>query len=189
MIFISPYVKKALCFAAQKHDGQYRKGDSIPYIVHPIQVAFGVSKYTNDQEIIAAALLHDVLEDCVNVSVHLLRKEFGNRTALMVNELSYKKTKKKKTWKERKKIYLSKIKRASKDALIIVAVDKMCNLELYIDILKKENNIISLFKGTPSEYFWYYKKIEEILKSKFGSGSRIVKDYNKILKLLEKENL
>ena len=119
-------IKKALYFATEKHDGQYRKGSGrVPYIAHPVQVAFIVSTYTKDAEVIAAAFLHDVIEDCPNVSVNLLRKEFGNKIAQLVDEVSLVANKKFATWKERKEIYLKKIKDASKEALIIVAVDKV----------------------------------------------------------------
>ncbi len=175
--------KKALCFAAEKHDGQYRKGGRVPYIVHPVQVAFGVSKYTDDEEVVAAALLHDVLEDCDNVSVGLLRKEFGNRVTQIVNEVSLLKNKKHTTWKEKKLSYLKKIKKASKSALVIIAVDKMQNLQAYFNALKKMGTAGMLdFKGTPDEYHWYYTEIENILVSRLGKHPA-VKDYIKMWKL------
>ena len=56
-------VAKAICYAAEKHKGQPRKGKTIPFIVHPMEAAAIVSSMTDDPEIIAAAVLHDVLED------------------------------------------------------------------------------------------------------------------------------
>lgn len=63
-LFISPLVKGSFYYSATKHDGQYRKGTETPFFVHPALVAFGVSEYTRDENTIAAAVLHDVLEDC-----------------------------------------------------------------------------------------------------------------------------
>ena len=54
---------KAIIFATKAHSGAKRKGTNVPYIVHPIEAAAIVSAMTDDQEIIAAAVLHDVLED------------------------------------------------------------------------------------------------------------------------------
>lgn len=182
-MFTYSHIKKALSFAAEKHDGQYRKGSGrVPYIVHPVQVAFNVSLYTKDKGIVAAAFLHDVLEDCSGVSVFVLQKEFGKRVARLVQELSFLEKKKYKIWKEKKLTYLNKIKKASKDALMIVAVDKMSNLEAYFNALKKKGaKKLSNFGGTPDEYRWYYEEIEKILISRLGRRP-VVKDYIKIRK-------
>ena len=56
-------VDKAIAFAVRKHSGTPRKGTKIPYIVHPMEAAAIVAGMTDDQELIAAALLHDTLED------------------------------------------------------------------------------------------------------------------------------
>jgi len=189
-MIISPLIKKALYFSAEKHDGQYRKGSGrVPYIVHPVQVAFGVATYTNNEEIIAAAFLHDVIEDCPKVSTNLLQKEFGNQIAQLVDEVSFVKDKQYATWKEKKQAYLEKIKHVSKDALVIIAVDKVNNLRSYFDTLKEKNNsLIKNFGGTPDEYFWYYGEISNILTSELGNHPS-VKDYIKTLQLYQNENL
>ncbi len=186
---MSPILKKALYFAAQKHDGQYRKGGRVPYFAHPVQVAFGVSMYTNDEEILAAAFLHDVLEDCPGVSIRLLRKEFGNRIAQIVSEMTLVRGNKRTTWQQKKKTYLKKIKVASKDTLIIVAVDKMINLQAYFDALESRGQEMAhYFSGTPDGYQWYYTEIAKILTSKLGKHPA-TKDYIAKWRLYKKENL
>jgi len=178
---MSDLFKKALYFSAEKHDGQYRKGRNVPYIVHPVMVAFGVSKYSDDEEIIAAALLHDVLEDCPTVSLDVLNKEFGSRVSNIVFELSFLDKSKNFTWREKKEAYLYKIKNASKDTLIIFAVDKMDNLKGYFGALKnKPELLVGNFKGSPEEYSWYYREIGRILDSYLGNHP-VVKDYHSIL--------
>ncbi|MFA5828390.1 MAG: HD domain-containing protein [Candidatus Shapirobacteria bacterium] len=62
-MILSPKIRKALRLAAVQHDGQYRKDGVTPFIIHPIEVAMIVSEYTDNEDIISAALLHDVLED------------------------------------------------------------------------------------------------------------------------------
>lgn len=60
-----PQTKRALPFAKEKHEGQTRKGEIIPYIYHPLLVAYhAISLGLDEDEIIAAAILHDVCEDC-----------------------------------------------------------------------------------------------------------------------------
>ena len=56
-------IQKAAVFAAKAHEGMMRKGSKIPYIYHPMEVALIVAQMTDDPEVIAAAYLHDVIED------------------------------------------------------------------------------------------------------------------------------
>lgn len=55
-------IGEAAAFADKAHKGAFRKGTKIPYITHPMETAVIVSAFTDDEEIIAAALLHDVME-------------------------------------------------------------------------------------------------------------------------------
>ncbi len=188
---MTPRIKKALYFAAEKHDGQYRKGGRIPYIVHPVLVALNVLAYTNDEEIISAAILHDVLEDCADVSFAILQNEFGHRIAQLVSEVSFLQDEKKAlvSWKEKKEMYLAKIKNISTDALIIVASDKINNMQAYFDALQNKGDTIAhYFGGTPDEYYWYYTEIEDILANKLGKHP-IVGDYKAILHSYQKKSL
>ena len=73
-------VEKAISFAAKAHQGLPRKGTQTPYILHPLEAAAIVSSLTDDLEVIAAAILHDVLED-TPITEERLRAEFGDRIA------------------------------------------------------------------------------------------------------------
>jgi hypothetical protein len=55
--------ERALVFAARAHAGTNRKGTSIPYITHPVQVARILERYGFDENLVIAGLLHDVIED------------------------------------------------------------------------------------------------------------------------------
>ena len=90
-------IKEAARFAAKAHEGAVRKGSHLPYIVHPMEVAMVVSAMTDDVEVIAAAYLHDVIEDA-NVTYEKLKETFGTRVADLVQTESEDKTR---TWKER----------------------------------------------------------------------------------------
>ena len=56
-------VEKAVAFATKSNEGTFRKGTKIPYIVHPLETAVIVALMVTDEELICAALLHDVVED------------------------------------------------------------------------------------------------------------------------------
>src|SRR5680860_1476994 len=104
---LTPKIQKAISRASVLHLGQKRKGDGAPYILHPYSVAFILSHYTNDEDIIVAGLLHDVLEDVDGYEKEDLQKEFGERVANMVSDvtedISLKEDKgEKESWVERK---------------------------------------------------------------------------------------
>lgn len=172
-------IKKALYFSAEHHNGQYRKGGKIPYIVHPVLVAFTVNKYITRNEVIAAALLHDTLEDCESVSLEMLQREFGEEVSNLVNEVSYVKSKDEKhlSWKERKEKYIKNLGSLSSDALHIVAVDKMCNMQSYFDAVFVGVDVSQLpFGGTVEEYRWYYGEVGNVLEEGL-KDTAILDDY------------
>jgi (p)ppGpp synthase/HD superfamily hydrolase len=128
-------IDKAIAVAAKAHNGQARKGDGItPYIVHPIAVGMLVARYVDDENIICAAILHDVLED-TDYSRPKLKRQFGNRIFSMVEEVTDKKPKD--HWAKRKEAYLKKIKMAPKGACLIACADKINNLHSIVDAYKK----------------------------------------------------
>ena len=83
----SELVAAALAFARGAHAGQIRKGDGSPYIVHPIEVARLLHEAGFRETVIAAALLHDVIEDC-GVFVTDLQERFGEEVAALVATLT-----------------------------------------------------------------------------------------------------
>ncbi len=78
-------IKRAYDFAKLIHQGQFRD-EGTPYISHPLRVAYYLIRYFRvfDEEVIAGALLHDVLEDCPRVTIESLKKIFGARIAFYV---------------------------------------------------------------------------------------------------------
>jgi (p)ppGpp synthase/HD superfamily hydrolase len=80
-------IKKALDFATKAHEGQKRKYTGEPYIIHPIEVMNIVKTVPHTDEMLCAALLHDVVEDC-GVTLEEIRAEFGNEVCFMVNDLT-----------------------------------------------------------------------------------------------------
>ena len=171
-MFTSPLIKKAIYFAAEKHDGQYRRGTRVPYFAHPTLVAMGVIEFSTNPETVAAAVLHDVLEDC-DVTTKELTKLFGKRITKIVNEVSSPAIhlQKHQTWINKKRAYIKKIKKASQDALIIIAVDKINNMQAYFGAMmsSKIKNVDKLFGGSLLEYLWYYEEILDILQSRLSN--------------------
>ena len=120
-------ILKAAHFAAQKHRDQRRKDkDTSPYINHPISVAKIISEIGNveDPEVLAAALLHDTIED-TETTVEELIDNFGERVCRLVQEVTDDKTLPK---LERKQRQIDHAKKISGDAAIIKLGDKIANV-------------------------------------------------------------
>lgn len=128
-------IDRAIAFAVKAHEGQPRKGTDIPYIFHPIEVGMIVSRITDDAEVIAAAVLHDTVEDCVSVTLDVIRQEFGDRVARIVGLESEDKSK---TWEERKAGTVRALKKETmREAKIVALGDKLSNIRcFYADYVK-----------------------------------------------------
>ena len=81
-----PSTTKALELALTAHDGQKRKSGE-PYIIHPILVAAITAAFSNDETMVQAALLHDVVED-TSFDLEDLEREFGDDVTHMVEGLT-----------------------------------------------------------------------------------------------------
>lgn len=150
-------IKKAVEFAAKAHEGAYRKGTAIPYITHPLETAVIVSQMTSDEEVIAAALLHDVIEDA-GVRYEELEAMFGVRVAALVQEESEDKSK---TWYERKSLTVQRLLGASKETRILVLGDKLSNLRCTArDYLLLGDEVWKRFREQDKTlHEWYYGRI------------------------------
>ncbi|MFP6901093.1 MAG: HD domain-containing protein, partial [Opitutales bacterium] len=87
---MSDLVNRAAEFARKAHDraGTPRKFTGEPYIVHPEAVAKIVASVTTDESTIAAAWLHDVVEDVEGVTIEEIADEFGQEVATLVKDLT-----------------------------------------------------------------------------------------------------
>jgi guanosine-3',5'-bis(diphosphate) 3'-pyrophosphohydrolase len=125
--FDTRLVLKALSFAAHKHRHQVRKGSKpIPYVNHPIALADLLVRTGNvsDPEIIAAALLHDTVEDTCT-TLDELKAEFGSQISQLVAELTDDKNLPK---EERKRRQVEHASSLSHRARLVKLADKTCNL-------------------------------------------------------------
>jgi guanosine-3',5'-bis(diphosphate) 3'-pyrophosphohydrolase len=150
-------VLKAIEFAAHKHRDQRRKDpDKTPYINHPIALAQVLREEgrVRDPVVIAAALLHDTIED-TETTYDELRGQFGVTIADCVVEVTDVKFLGKTS---RKRLQVAKAGRASKAAKQVKLADKICNLR---DILASPPAGWSLARQ--QEYFdWAKEVVDEV---------------------------
>lgn len=162
-------VDKAIRFAAEKHSGAARKGSDTPYIVHPMEAAAIVAGITGDQELIAAALLHDTLEDTDTAYDEILNL-FGKRVAdLVAGESEDKQAGKPaaETWKDRKQKTIDELKNAGYESKLLVLADKLSNIRaMERDLEEKKEKLWDRFnQKDPSMHAWYYGSIADILSA------------------------
>ena len=117
---------RAILFAVRAHSGTERRGKGFPYIVHPMEAMAIASTMTADQEILAAAALHDVVED-TEVTLEDLRSEFGDRIAQLVDTESDR-SDERLDWRARKEESLRRLKSASYEEKIVAMGDKLSNM-------------------------------------------------------------
>ncbi|GEM_PF-214165 len=135
----SPLVKRAFTFARHRHKGQLRKGDSLPFITHPLAVARLLAKARLPEEVVAAGLLHDVLED-TDATVREVKSRFGPRVAGLVQEVT--EPAKVFAWEERKAAYLKHLKAASPGAMAISCADKLHNTNSLLAAYRREGPVV-----------------------------------------------
>ena len=157
-------VSEAIAFAVCTHDGMRRKKSNAPYILHPMEAAVIVGTMTDDQNLIAAAALHDVVEDAA-VSIEEIEEKFGKR----VRELVASETEDKRadlppadTWRIRKEESLAVLKNTDDIGVLMVWLgDKLANMRsIYRDFKVEGDSMWQRFnQKDPKEQGWYYHSI------------------------------
>ena len=159
-------IGEAAAFADKAHKGAFRKGTMIPYITHPMETAVIVSAFTDDEEIIAAALLHDVMEDA-GVTREELEEAFGPRVAELVVDESEDKSR---SWQERKTRTVMHLCTASREIKILALGDKLSNMRSTArDYMVMGEAIWDRFnEKRKSEHAWYYNGVAERIRELAG---------------------
>ena len=157
-------VSEAIAFAVKAHDGMRRKKSDAPYILHPMEAAVIVGTMTDDQNLIAAAALHDVVEDA-NITIDEIEERFGKRVRDLVEaETEDKRTEfpPEETWRIRKEESLSVLKNTDDIAVLMVWLgDKLANMRsIYRDWKVEGNAMWQRFNQKDEKaQAWYYRSI------------------------------
>lgn len=173
-------IKRAEEKARDLHEGQYRKakheGEKIPYIIHPLGVAEIISEYTDNPNTIAAGLLHDTVEDC-DYTFKEMASDFNSKIVEIVKDVSEDKDLEKEkggeaSWCKRKEKYLNHLRsKASKEALIVSAADKIHNLTSMLkDYEELGDQLWDKLNSNLEQNLWFYGEIVKILKNKLNNG-------------------
>ena len=175
-------IEQAIKAAAVLHKDQVRKGIvPFPYITHLYAVAMIVADYTDNEDVIVAALLHDTLED-TDYTPDELQDDFGGTVkeiVLGITEQNKRDGEERKPWKERKKEYIKQLKQAPHDALIVSAADKIHNMRSVVEeYFDDHSRFLADFGGTLEDRLTMYQEISNILNTKLQNG--ILSEFNHV---------
>jgi|TARA_Y100000310_G_C20621718_1_gene783696 (p)ppGpp synthase/HD superfamily hydrolase len=129
---MSNVIDRAIEFATLAHRGQVRRYTGEPYIVHPVEVMEIVSTVSDDSEVLAAALLHDTVED-TPISLQDIRYEFGDRVAGLVDQLTDRSRPEDGNRKARKEIDRVHLSTASPEAQTVKLADLISNTRSIVE--------------------------------------------------------
>ena len=154
-------INQAIIFATKVHEGQFRKATTIPYITHPYAVGMILQKENYSEEVIAAGILHDTLED-TKTSFEELKGQFGLHIAKLV--LAASEEDKTLSWEERKQHTIDALPHADIEVIQVIVADKLHNLRSIRTDLEVYGEVIwERFNRGKSYQSWYYKNIAKTL--------------------------
>ena len=158
---------RAIVFAVRAHAGTERRGKGFPYIVHPMEAVEIVATMTPDQELLAAAALHDTVED-TDVTIEQIRTEFGDRVASFVaaeSDEPHQRPDSVENWRARKQAAINRIACASRDAKIVALGDKLSNMRAIArDYAQQGDALWDLFHAKdPQDHEWHYRGLADAL--------------------------
>ena len=152
---------RAARFALQAHAGTERRGKGFPYIIHPMEAAAIVASETSDPKLLAAAMLHDVVED-TDTTLEEIREAFGNRIATLVaaeSDVEMPLLPPSESWYARKQAAIDRLAAAPREAKIVALGDKLSNMRAIArDYALRGDAIWDLFHVKDrTAHEWHYR--------------------------------
>lgn len=169
-MFANKLIARAMEYSAQAHHGGTRKGGDIPYIVHPFEVAMILKENAFEDKVVAAGLLHDLLED-TEVSKADLREEFDSEILTLVLAASEKlKGREDRSWELRKTQTINYLSQeASFINKAIACADKLSNARSILrDLDEESDDFWQRFSAPKEKQKWYYQSLVDSLKELEG---------------------
>ena len=156
----------AVVYAAAAHAGQVKKGTTIPYVSHVLEVAAMVIAHGGDEDQAIAGLLHDVPEDTGGrTRLDDIRSRFGDSVAVMVDGCTDSYDNPKPPWRPRKEAYISRIPTHSSATRLVSAADKVANLRAIIDAYKVTGDALWTRLAGGPDTVWYYRTIAQVFRA------------------------
>lgn len=175
-------VEFATSFAADKHKNQYRNDKKTLYISHLVGVALILQKHNFPTEVIAGAILHDVLED-TDTTPEELHMVFGEKILEMVQAVTYDNSL---SYFERKKKYIETVKNGSISSKAISIADKIHNMHNLLNDLEKDiSKTWASFGSTKEQKLWFEEEVLKMFKESWDHP--LVSEYETLVTKLKTE--
>ena len=169
MEFLSSLLCQATRLAAEAHDGARRKGSGLPYILHAMETVEIVATMTEDEDVLAAAVLHDVLEDTA-LTEELLRQTVGSHVTELVLAVTENKRPEQpaaETWRLRKQESVDQLLAERRLEVKMIALgDKLSNIRA----LQREYDLLGeqvwerFTNPHKADQGWYYQAMTDALQ-------------------------
>jgi myo-inositol-1(or 4)-monophosphatase len=168
-------IDRAICFATKAHEGIVRKGSDLPYIIHPLEAMAIVATMTSDQELMAAALLHDVVEDA-GITIDEISREFGPRVAELVDAETDREVPgltHVESWQQRKQATIDRLAAADRDTQMVALGDKLSNMRAMVRHLRQVGDRLwqRFNEKDPARHAWYYRQLAASLTPLSGTDA------------------
>ena len=167
-VFDTELLDRAIVFAVKAHAGTERRGKGFPYIIHPMEAMSIVATITSDQELLAAAALHDTVED-TDVTLEEIRTEFGDRVAMLVAHESDENVagmSEEESWHIRKQAAIERLAKAPHDAKVVALGDKLSNMRAIAQDYAEIGDAIweRFHSKDPKDHEWHYRGLADSLR-------------------------
>jgi len=174
-------IEKAAALAAYGHKEQIRKHGSVPYVVHPFMVSRILTKHGFSDEIIAAGLAHDLLED-TDIGEEEIERELGSKVLKIVKGLSEDKSLE---WEDRKRGYIELVRSGSDEVKAVSCADKVHNMGNMLHAYEEMGSELWVKFSRPKEKRLWFE--QEVLKmfDETGFKHSMVEEYRLLVKKFE----
>lgn len=157
-------LNEAIAYACAAHGDTRRKGDGAPAVLHALEAAAVAAGLTDDEEVLAAAVLHDTVED-TGARLEDIEARFGPRVAALVEAESEDKMRHlppERSWLARKEAAVAKLRAAADPGVAVVALgDKLSNLRSLYRCKEEKGAAMwdAFHQKDPAQHHWYYRTI------------------------------
>lgn len=153
-------IHNAILLAAQAHQGQFRKGTQIDYLVHPMEVLEILSSMDADTNLLIAGILHDTVED-TDLTLAKIQENFGDDVADLVGRHTENKDL---TWEERKQDSVATLRCAEQRYQMLILADALSNLRsMAADYQTEGDQLWQRFHAPREKQCWYYGAMKDAM--------------------------
>lgn len=184
-MILLPGVMGAISLIRTYHGGQTRKGDSFPYLEHPLEVGYKLwrSKFPND--VVVAGFCHDLLEDSKCSEKEILEKCSSDVLTIVKAVSNDEALSDKKDWEKKKEKYIKSVEAGGIEAITVSVMDKICNLQSFFDQYEKEGPVLwKKFNRGRDKKLWFEKAVLQMAKKHWKHP--LLSQFESLVRKLEK---